>query len=64
MNEARAAARQPQPVDRLGDLDLQLTVEPELAGLEGDEGVIDLETVPQHEALVDALEVVTLRLGR
>ena len=39
-------------------------MESELGGVEGCEGVVDLEAMPQHVAPVDDLDVVALRLGR
>ena len=43
MNEARSAACHAQAVDRLGNLNFQLAVQPELGSLEAGEGRIDLE---------------------
>ena len=53
-----------QPVDRLGDLHLDVAVESELRRVERGEGVVDLEAVPEDVAAVDDQDVVALRLRR
>src|SRR5699024_4695838 len=62
VDEPRAAARELEPVDRLGDLNLDVAVESQLFGTEGGEGVVGLQPVPEDVAPVGHEDLVALRL--
>ncbi len=49
-------------MNRLGDLNLQIAIEPDLGGVEGGEGGVDLQSVAEDVAAVGDQDVVALWL--